>query len=182
MSKNPRPGPRLIQGIVAVVQKRSCQLRLRVDEYRQHIHFRIPEIMPLIPLSGQPFGSHAGPSVPSRSLHNVEQVEADSLEQLFIPIHLHIRGRPEGIHIFPLALPLPRNSKGRSLRQYLFHAGGKLSLWHVKAGCIAHILFKRHTVPGLRIKLQDDVRVELILMVTYRQRRNQTGIRFLRTF
>ncbi|MNC06231.1 hypothetical protein D3C75_537380 [compost metagenome] len=49
-----QPGllPGLIQRGIAEFQQLPGNLRLGVGEERQHVHFRIPEIMPLVPLAG----------------------------------------------------------------------------------------------------------------------------------
>ena len=66
MPQYPGSGPCLIQCAVTVIQQMRGDLRVCVDKYREHIHFRIPEIMPLIALTGKSLCGYITVLIPAR--------------------------------------------------------------------------------------------------------------------
>ena len=136
MSKNFCPIPCLIQCVETVLQKFSCKLRCRVHKYRKYIHFCIPEIMSLIAFTGKSLCAHSCSSVSSGRLHNMKQIETDSLLKSLIIINLNIGNIPEFMDFLHMSLKLLLPSILCCLFQFFFCKSFQLTSLHVLTGCI----------------------------------------------
>ena len=96
VSQNPGSRPGLVKRMEAVAEKRLCQTGVGIDQYRNHIHFRIPEIVAFIPR--KPLGPHAVFPVSGSRLKNMKQIKPHALLQGLISLNHHIRLLPHGFH------------------------------------------------------------------------------------
>ena len=93
----PRAGAGVRQDGIAVFEELSGKRRVRVEKDRQDIGLGVPEGMALIALPCQALGGDVAPAVSSGGLEDVEEIEAQPLEQGVVSLDLHIRGGPEGV-------------------------------------------------------------------------------------
>lgn len=96
MTELSRPGAGFVEPVIAELQDVPGDARLLVDQERQNVDFRVPEVMPFIGLPGQAAGGDTVPLAARCRLQELEQVPADKLlPSRVVSIDLDIGVYPE---------------------------------------------------------------------------------------
>eukprot|EP00906_Rhabdomonas_costata_P004892 RCo007330 len=84
-----------VQSVVPEHQQGAGVLGVGVQEERDDVDLRVPEVVPVVALPSEALGADVGAPLAAHGLQQVEQVEADPLLQVAIPPDLNVRGLPE---------------------------------------------------------------------------------------
>ena len=135
-----RAGTRLRQHREAVLQQLSRQRRVGVDEHGQDIGLGIPEGVPLIALAGQALGGDVARTVPSGGLQQVEEIEAQALQQRVVAADLKKGVVPEFVE--EGALLVREHRKTRRLAADPFCLGAQALVVLAAHGAVADAFFQ----------------------------------------
>ena len=140
MAHNAGTTTSLFQGIESPGQKSTGNFWLCIDKQRNHIHFCIPEIMPLVALSSQRLSRHAAPAISACPLENVEKIKVYSLDNGISISSLYIYGSsiPKIIHIRLLVCHQGLHSKVDRFFQLILNAFLQRKSFSIQAGTIRH--------------------------------------------
>jgi len=90
-----RPLARRVEHPAAEAQHLLGPLRSRVGEERGDVDLRVPEVVALVAMPGQPLGRHAEAFAARGRLHELEEVEAHGLLEVGRAVELDVAARPE---------------------------------------------------------------------------------------
>ncbi|EEF24293.1 conserved hypothetical protein, partial [Ricinus communis] len=107
----------LRQAVVAVLQQRARDLGTGVQEEREHIDFRIPEIVALVAFARHALGRDVRPAVAADGLQQVELVEVHALLQGVVAGDGHVRVFPEARQVVGLFARQRVEAGGAGCRQ-----------------------------------------------------------------
>ena len=157
-----------IQGAVAIVQQTACKLRLGIDKDRQNIHFGVPEVVALIPFAGQTFGAHTCSAITTRCLHDVIQVEAQTLLQRHIAVHANIRSLPEMLHLSSVGGEFFAVTVRNKCCQFLAYKREHGALVHIEGVGVDGQLFQCNRVTLLGSKIVFDPCIDIVCLMAGR--------------
>ena len=117
MAHDPGVLPRGGQDGVAIIQQAAGQRRVSHQKEGKHIDLRIPEVVTLIALAGQPLGGQAADGVAARGAIQAVEAEIQAALQGLIPPHGHAAAQPESLQHLPLPGFIVCHGKRPGLRQ-----------------------------------------------------------------
>ena len=112
--------------------------------------------MALIPFAGQTFGAHTCSAITTRCLHDVIQVEAQSLLQRHIAVHANIGSLPEVLHQGSMGGKFLAVTVRSKCCQFLIHKREHGVLVHIEGVGVDGQLFQRDRMTLLGSKIVFD--------------------------